>query len=192
MSIWSILVLAVGLAMDATAVSAARGVAVRAIEARHVALVALFFGGSQAVMPALGWWLGAAVGGYVAAWDHWIAFALLGGIGAKMLWEARGGGDGDNDEDATKGDPFGLRVMTVLAIATSIDALAAGITMPLLGAPFALTIATIGVVTAALSAGGLYLGRALAGALGSKLDIVGGLALVGLGVKILAEHLTAA
>jgi putative Mn2+ efflux pump MntP len=191
MSLGSILVLALGLAMDATAVAAARGVAVRAIEARHVALVALFFGGSQALMPALGWWLGAAVGSYVAAWDHWIAFALLGGIGAKMLWEARGGGGDDND-DAVEGDPFGLRVMTVLAIATSIDALAAGVTLPLLGAPFVLTIATIGVVTAVLSAGGLYLGRALARTLGSKLDIVGGLALVGLGVKILAEHLTAA
>jgi putative Mn2+ efflux pump MntP len=188
MSLGSILVLALGLAMDATAVAAARGVAVRAIEARHVALVALFFGGSQALMPALGWWLGAAVGSYVAAWDHWIAFALLGGIGAKMLWEARGGGD----DDSVEGDPFGLRVMTVLAIATSIDALAAGVTLPLLGAPFVLTIATIGVVTAVLSAGGLYLGRALAGTLGSKLDVVGGLALVGLGVKILAEHLTAA
>ena len=189
MSIWSILVLAIGLAMDATAVSAARGVAVRTIEVRHVALVALFFGGSQALMPALGWWLGAAVGGYVSAWDHWIAFVLLGGLGAKMLWEARGS---DDDAEVAKGDPFGLRVMTVLAIATSIDALAAGITLPLLGAPFAVTIATIGGVTAALSAGGLYLGRALAGALGSKLDVVGGLALVGLGVKILAEHLTSA
>jgi len=189
MSIGSILVLALGLAMDATAVAAARGVAVRAIEARHVALVALFFGGSQALMPALGWWLGAAVGSYVAAWDHWIAFALLGGIGAKMLWEARGG---DDDDVVVEGDPFGLRVLTVLAIATSIDALAAGVTLPLIGAPFVLTIATIGVVTAVLSAGGLYLGRALAGALGSKLDVVGGLALVGLGVKILAEHLTAA
>ena len=186
MKFGSILLLSVGLAMDATAVSAARGLAVPAIRARHVALVAGFFGGFQALMPVIGWVLGARLGPLVQAWDHWIAFVLLASIGGKMLWEARGAGDADSPVAV---DHFALKSMLVLAIATSIDALAVGITLPMLNAPFVLSIATIGVVSAILSAAGLFAGRRFGAMLGKRLDAAGGLVLIGLGLKILVEHL---
>lgn len=188
MSFGAIVLLAIGLAMDATAVSAARGLAVPAIRVRHVLLVAVFFGGFQALMPVVGWLLGARIGPLVQAWDHWIAFGLLTFIGGKMLWEARGAA-GDDDERTV--DHFALRTMLVLAIATSIDALAMGITLPILNAPFVLSIATIGVVTALLSALGLFAGRRFGAVLGKRLDLAGGLVLIGLGAKILFEHLHA-
>jgi putative Mn2+ efflux pump MntP len=187
MSLSSLLALAGGLAMDAAAVSAARGLAVPVLRARHFALVAVFFGGFQALMPLLGWFLGRQLGPLVVAWDHWIAFGLLGGIGAKMLWEARSGGDeAQMDQD----DPFGIRVMLVLAIATSIDAFAVGVMLPMLDAPLGLSLATIGVVTALLSMAGLLAGRRFGALLGRRLDSVGGLALIALGFKILVEHLS--
>ncbi|WP_437288724.1 manganese efflux pump MntP [Sorangium sp. So ce406] len=188
-SFGAILLLALGLAMDATAVSAARGLAVPVIRARHVALVAGFFGGFQALMPLIGWLLGARVGPLVQAWDHWIAFGLLGAIGGKMLWEARA--NADDDEDDTPKDLFALKVMFVLAIATSIDALAIGFTLPMLNAPLALSLVTIGITTAVLSAIGLYAGRRFGAMLGKRLDAAGGVVLIGLGVKILIEHLQA-
>jgi putative Mn2+ efflux pump MntP len=157
-----------------------------------VLLVMIFFGGFQALMPLLGWVLGSQLGPIVAAWDHWIAFVLLGGIGGKMLLEARSSGDDDEDEKSSNaGDPFGLRVLTVLAVATSIDAFAVGITLPMLGAPLVLSLVTIGVVTAMLSAAGLFAGRRFGALLGKRLDFVGGAVLVLLGCKILFEHLSA-
>lgn len=189
MSFSGIVLLALGLAMDATAVSAARGMALRVIRARHVLLVAGLFGGFQALMPVVGWLLGASIGPFVQTWAHWIAFVLLAFVGGKMLWEARGAGEGEGEERA--GDPFALRSMLVLAVATSIDALAVGITLPMLHAPFLLSIVTIGVVTALLSALGLFAGRRFGALLGKRLDLAGGLVLLGLGLKILLEHLRA-
>jgi putative Mn2+ efflux pump MntP len=186
MSLGAILLLALGLAMDATAVAAAQGLAAPRIRPRHVVLVATFFGGFQALMPLLGWIAGSRVGPYVEAWDHWIAFVLLGAIGGKMLWEA-GGNEAPNprsDEDL-----FGIKVLFVLAVATSIDALAAGITLPMLDAPLVLSLVTIGTTTAVLSALGLFAGRRFGAALGRRLDVAGGVALIGLGVKILVQHL---
>jgi manganese efflux pump family protein len=179
-----ILLLAVGLAMDATAVAAARGLAVPRIRLRHVVLVATLFGGFQALMPLLGWLLGRRVGPFVEAWDHWIAFGLLVAIGGKMLWEAR------EDKPPPEGELFAWRAMILLAIATSVDALAAGFTLPMLDAPIAVTLATIGVTTALLSVAGLYAGRRLGSKLGKRLDVLGGLVLIGLGTKTLVEHLT--
>lgn len=189
MSFASILLLAVGLAMDATAVSAARGLAVPRVLPRHVLLVALFFGGFQALMPLVGWLAGATVGTFVAAWDHWIAFGLLGTIGGKMLWEARGGAHDDDEAPAERQDPFALAVMLGLAVATSIDALAVGVTLPMLEAALLPSIVTIGVTTALLSVVGLYAGRRFGTVLGKRLDVLGGLVLIGLGTKILIEHL---
>lgn len=183
----AILALSVGLAMDATAVSAARGMAVPRVRPRHVALVALFFGGFQALMPVVGWLVGSRIGPLVEAWDHWIAFVLLGAIGAKMLWEAYSAKA--EDPPRSEAELFGPRVMFALAIATSIDALAVGITLPMLDAPFALSIATIGITTAVLCVGALYLGRRAGAVLGRRLDVLGGVILIGLGVKILVEHL---
>lgn len=193
MKLGAILLLAVGLAMDATAVAAARGMAAPRFVLRNVILVALLFGGAQALMPLLGWLVGMRIGPWVAAWDHWIAFVLLGGIGAKMLWEARGGAGADADAETPSPtqDPFGLRLLLLLALATSVDAFAAGLTLPMLGAPMLMSLATIGVTTALLSAGGLYAGRRFGALLGKRLDVFGGLVLIGLGTKILIEHLSA-
>jgi len=185
MSLPALLALALGLAMDATAVSAALGLATPALRARHFAAVALLFGGFQAAMPAAGWLLGRSVGPSLAAWDHWIAFALLGGIGAKMIVEARrAGGD-----DAPARDVFAPAALLALAVATSIDALAAGVMLPMLGAPLLPAIAAIGVTTAALSAAGLALGHRVGARFGRGLEALGGVVLIGLGAKILVEHL---
>lgn len=186
MSPLGILLLAIGLAADATAVSATRGMATAQLRFRHYAAVALAFGVAQAIMPLIGWFLGARIGGYVAAWDHWIAFVLLGGIGAKMLWESR-----DDKPEELAPDPFGLRVMILLAIATSIDALAVGVTLPMLHVPLVPVVVTIGVVTAALSAVGLWAGKRFGGIFGKRIERVGALLLIAIGVKILVEHLTA-
>jgi putative Mn2+ efflux pump MntP len=186
----SIIALALGLAMDATAAAAACGVAAPAVRARHFALVAVYFGGFQALMPLLGWRLAAWIGPAIAAWDHWIAFVLLGGIGGKMLHGAwRGGHTGASEAPAA--DPFGAKVLLGLAVATSIDAFAAGITLPMFEVPIAISLATIGVTTAAAAALGLAVGRRLGARLGRGLDALGGAVLIGLGAKILLEHLAA-
>jgi len=200
----AILLLAIGLAMDATAVAAARGLAAARISARELLLVALWFGGFQAFMPLLGWLIGSSLGPSVEAWDHWLAFVLLSALGGRMLWEAaaaataarRGSAGAPHERTRTAGlpaaDPFGPRVMLLLAVATSVDALVAGITLPLLGAPLLVSLLTIGLTTALLSALGLLAGRRLGALLGSRLDAAGGLVLLGLGTKILVEHLAAA
>jgi putative Mn2+ efflux pump MntP len=179
--------LAVGLAMDATAVAAAQGLAARRVQPRHVLLVALMFGGFQALMPLIGFIVGVRLGPLVQAWDHWIAFVLLSALGAKMLLSAL-----QTHEEASQSerDPFGLHGLTWMAVATSIDALAVGVTLPMLNAPLLTSLLTIGITTAVLSAGGLLLGRRFGSVLGPRLDIVGGLVLIALGAKILIEHLS--
>lgn len=172
--------------MDAMAVAAARGLSVKRVQLKHVLLVAGFFGGFQALMPLFGWLLGSRVGKAIEAWDHWIIFALLGGIGGKMLWEAF---HQETEAPLKEEEAFGLRVMLLLAIATSIDALAAGFALPLLGAPLGVSLAAIGITTATLSALGLFAGHRFGAALGSRLDALGGLVLIGLGLKSLLEHL---
>jgi putative Mn2+ efflux pump MntP len=185
----SIVALALGLAMDATAAAAACGVATPVLRARHFAAVAVYFGGFQALMPLLGWLLATWLGPAVAAWDHWIAFVLLGGIGAKMIhaaWRA------DHDAGAARdAHVFRAKVMLGLAVATSIDAFAAGITLPMFAVPIAISLATIGVVTAAAASLGLAVGRRIGDRFGRGLDALGGAVLIGLGVKILVEHLAA-
>lgn len=185
MSFVAILALAIGLAMDSTAVAAAQGMAAGRADARLVLSVAVVFGGVQALAPALGWALGSQLGPSVAAWDHWIAFVLLAGIGGKMAWEARAGAEAPSETPAAS-----PRVLVTLAIATSIDALVVGTTLPMLGAPFVLSIVTIGVVTAVLSGLGVIVGRRFGALLGKRLEMAGGLVLIALGVKILVEHLS--
>jgi manganese efflux pump family protein len=175
-----VIALAIGLAMDATAVAATRGLRARRGEA---VLLAALFGGFQAGMAALGWLLGDYGGRYVAAWDHWIAFGLLAAIGGKMLWDARRG-------DAAPEPRSGGAVLYLgLALATSIDAGAAGITLPLLAVPPGFAVAAIGVVTALLTLIGYRAGNALGRRLGSRLEVVGGVVLIAIGVKMLVEHL---
>jgi putative Mn2+ efflux pump MntP len=170
-------VLAFGLAMDATAVAAVRGLARRAGDA---VILPVLFGGAQAGMAALGWALGAWGGRHVATFDHWIAFGLLVLIGGKMIVEALRGGDEEPP-------PARWSLYLVLALATSIDAAAAGITLPLLAVHPAIALVLIGTITWACSLAGYLGARALGG--GRKLEVLGGVILVALGVKILVEHL---
>ncbi len=187
LDITTVVALAFGLAMDATAVSAAKGVAVPKVLPSHVAKVALWFGGSHTLVPLLGYLVGARIGPHVEAWTHWISGLLLAAIGAKMVHEARS----DDDEDAPKAqgeDPFGARVMAALAVATSIDTFAAGVTLPMWKAPLGVSLAAIGLMAATMSTIGLFAGRKLGALFGKRLEIVGGLVLVLLGVKVVAEH----
>jgi putative Mn2+ efflux pump MntP len=189
-SFGAILLLSIGLAMDATAVAVARGVAAARLDVRDVLFVATLFGGFQALMPLIGWTIGDRIGPLAQAWDHWIAFVVLAGIGAKMLWESRRAAD--RDVRAIRTTPRGdLRVLLALAVGTSLDAFAVGVTLPMLNAPLLLSLVTIGVTTATLSALGMLAGKRLGTALGQPFDLVGGLVLIALGIKILVEHLGA-
>jgi putative Mn2+ efflux pump MntP len=177
------LALAFALAMDAAAVSAARGMAERGEKkgmAAEAVILPLLFGAFQAGMAALGWWLGAWGGKYIERWDHWIAFGLLTFIGGKMLYDAwRGREDGEETRS-------GWLLYIALAIATSIDAAAAGITLPMLDVGPVLAVVFIGVITAVCCAIGYLVGRRIGG---RKLEIVGGVVLIAIGVKLLVDHL---
>jgi putative Mn2+ efflux pump MntP len=176
-----VVTLSLALAMDATAVSAARGLAEGHVAAREAVVLPLLFGGFQSGMSALGWLAGSWIGPSIARWDGWIAFGLLALLGVKMIVESLRK-DGDEPTDS------GLVIWLGLAIATSIDAAAAGVTLPLLDAPPAVAIAIIGVVTALLSVIGLYVGRIAGAKLGSRLEVLGGVVLIAIGVKILLDH----
>jgi putative Mn2+ efflux pump MntP len=179
--------LAVGLSMDAAAVALARGFAARSLRVRDVAKVALLFGGFQAAMPGLGLLLGRALGRVAAQWDHWIAFVLLAAIGLKMLKEAFAERPAESEREVS--DPFATRPLLVLAVATSIDALAAGVTLPALGGSPLVAIAAIGVVTAVFSGAGVLLGHRFGTYFGPRLEVVGGVVLLVLAVQTLLEHL---
>jgi putative Mn2+ efflux pump MntP len=172
--------LAFGLAMDATALAAVRGLAA---PPREGLILPLLFGAFQAGMSALGWAVGAWGGTYIERWDHWIAFALLAGIGVKMLFDAWKGTDAD---EPLRSGPW---VFLALALATSIDAAAAGITLPLIPVSPWLALGLIGGVTAACSSIGFVVGRTAGRWLGGKLTALGGLILIAIGVRLLISHL---
>ena len=174
---------AVGLSMDAFAVAVGKGLGMRRLDMRHAAIIALFFGGFQALMPVLGWLLGSAFAQYVAALDHWIAFVLLALIGANMIREAL------KKEEETLNDSFSVKVMLPLAVATSIDALAVGVTFAFLSVSIVPAILLIGVTTFALSAAGVKIGNVFGAKYKSKAELAGGIALILIGTKILIEHL---
>ena len=176
-----LLALAIGLSMDATAVAAARGLSAPRVGAREAGRIALAFGGFQAGMPALGWLGGELLGALASRWGGWIAAVLLVLLGAKMLKEALGDDEGEATEPHE--DPFAWNLLLPLAVATSIDALAAGVSLRLVQAPLATSLVSIGLVTAGLSAGGLLAGRRLGEAAGSRMNALGGGVLVLLGVK---------
>ncbi|MDQ3365037.1 MAG: manganese efflux pump MntP family protein [Myxococcota bacterium] len=174
------LALAFGLAMDATAVAVARGLVGHG---REAVVLPLLFGVFQAGMAALGWLLGMWGGPYVAAWDHWVAFGLLMAIAGKLLLDAWRGGDVE-----AAGRPAGLGLYLVLALATSIDAAAAGITLPLLAVEPWVSLTAIGVITAACSAIGYVAGRTAGRRLGAKLELIGAVLLIAIAVRILVQH----
>lgn len=178
---WAAIALSFGLAMDATAVAAARGLGGR--RADDLIVLPLLFGGFQSGMAALGWLVGAWGGSYLQPWDAWIAFALLLGLGGKMIvdgWRSRA--DSGDVLDGTV--RTSIAVYLALAIATSIDAAAAGLTLPILAVPPWLSLALIGGVTAACTLAGHLLGRALGDKLGPRLGIAGGLVLVAIGAHM--------
>ena len=180
-----IILLAIGVSMDAFAVSIAKGLALHRPCARHYGSVALWFGGFQALMPLVGYFLGIHFAPIVECCDHWIAFVLLAIIGGKMIYDTLHGGD----EEDTTGADFRLRTMFVLAIATSIDALAIGISLAFLKVDIWSAVATIGVTTALFSAFGLHLGNIFGNRYKHGAELLGGIVLVLIGAKILIEHL---
>jgi putative Mn2+ efflux pump MntP len=184
----SLVLLAIGLAADAFAVAIGQGAAARARIWQTALVVGLAFGVAQAVAPLLGWSLGIAFAGLIEAWDHWIAFGLLALIGAKMIQEGnRTGPPGETNDPGKQRAATGWTLLG-LAVATSIDAAAAGVTLPTLGAPILLSIAVIGLVTFALSFAGVWIGRTGTRALGSNAEIIGGLILIVIGAKVLIDH----
>lgn len=175
--------LAVALAMDATAVAAGRGVI--GLRQRDAVLLATSFGVFQAAMAALGWWIGATAQDLVASFDHWIAFALLALIGGKMLYEAFHAHAAERPAA-----PLDLKSVVVLSLATSIDAMAAGVTLPILSVPVVVALVLIGAVSLVSSLIGAFAGAALGARFGTRLEAFGGLTLIGIGVKTLIDHLT--
>ncbi len=187
MGIVTIIIIAVGLAMDAFAVSIARGAAYKQLKINHVFRIAAFFGAFQAFMPVVGWLCGLTAKELVASYDHWIAFGLLAGIGAKMIYESFRIRQAEQHPD-----PMNMLMLVCLSIATSIDALAVGITLSFLNGSIAIAAVVIGLVTFLMSYLGVYIGKTVGHIFENKIEAVGGLVLIGIGVKILIEHLTTA
>ena len=180
-----ILLIGVGLSMDAFAVSICKGLSMRKVKKKDVLIIALFFGGFQALMPFIGWFLGRGFESYITSIDHWIAFILLGLIGGKMLVD----GFKAEDDEETEEFKLDLKELFMLAIATSIDALAVGITFAFLNYPIVECMSVIGCTTFVISFIGVYIGKAFGTKYEHKAEIVGGLILIFIGVKILLEHL---
>jgi putative Mn2+ efflux pump MntP len=177
--------IAIGLSADATAVALCSGLVMPHVKFNNATKIALFFGVFQFFMTLLGWLLGSSVKAWIAVIGHWIAFGLLGGIGSKMIYEALQADTCDRE----KIDPMCNRTLTTLAIATSIDALAVGISLVTLEPAILRACGIIGVTTFLMSLAAVYIGHRFGAMLGSKLEIVGGLILIGIGLKILTEHL---
>ena len=185
MSLPELFIIAVGLSMDAFAVAVCKGLSVYKLKAKHIALTGLWFGGFQGLMPLIGYFLGSTFEKYITPIDHWVAFVLLGIIGINMIKESFEK-DGENDSDAS----FSVKTMFVMAVATSIDALAVGITFALLpDVNITAAVLFIGVITFALSCVGIKIGNVFGSKFKSKAELAGGLILILMGTKILLEHL---
>ena len=183
MGLIELFLIAVGLSMDAFAVSVCKGLAMPKCTFKKVAIVGLWFGGFQALMPAIGYILGAQFQEAIASIDHWIAFVLLALIGVNMIHEAL-----DNDEDEADAS-LDVKTMFLLAVATSIDALAIGITFAFLKVNIIPAVCFIGIVTFIISFAGVKIGNVFGARYKNKAEIVGGVILILLGLKILLEHL---
>ena len=183
MSFWLLIGIALALAMDAFAVSLASCCRLRRLEAGHVARLALAFGFFQFMMTALGWLAGRGLSRWISAVDHWVAFVLLAIIGGRMMWESFG-----SHEDSTR-DPTRGWLLLTLAVATSIDALAVGISLAVLNVSIWVPSVVIGAVAAALTTIGALFGSRLGRRFGVWAERFGALVLIGIGVKILVDHL---
>lgn len=183
MSLLTLFTLAVGLSMDAFAVAVCKGLAMRKINMSRAAVVGLWFGGFQGLMPLIGYLLGVQFKDKITAIDHWIAFVLLGIIGLNMIKEAREGDEGEESASLAPAD------MLVLAIATSIDALAVGVTFAFLNVNIIPAVSFIAVITFTLSVIGVKVGNVFGTRYKSRAELVGGIILIVLGIKILLEHI---
>ena len=186
MSFWQLSLIAVGVSADAFAVALGKGLHMRHLRYRNALIIALTFGVFQAVMPLIGWLLATRFADYITDYDHWIAFALLAGVGGKMLWEAFSSHE-DTEPDS---DSIDIRELLVLAIATSLDALAVGISFAFLpDMPIAGAVILIGVTTTVISFAGIIIGHRVGIRLGKPAEIAGGVILILIGLRILFEHL---
>lgn len=177
---------AAGLSMDAFAVSVCKGLKMKKVNKLHCGIIALFFGGFQALMPLIGWFLGKQFESYITSIDHWIAFLLLVLIGGNMIKESRK----KEEEEVIKSDSrLNIKELFVLAVATSIDALAVGITFAFLKVDILLAVIIIGIITLILSAIGVFIGNIFGIRYKDKAELAGGVILILIGCKILVEHL---
>ena len=178
----------VGLSMDAFAVSVCKGLNMREkLNIKHAGIIALFFGGFQAIMPLIGYFLGVNFESLIKSFDHWIAFVLLGFIGGKMIWEAVTEKDEENEDNAD--GSLNIKELFMLAVATSIDALAVGITFAFLSVNIWSSVSIIGVTTFILAFIGVIIGNKFGSKYKNKAEIAGGAILILIGTKILLEHL---
>lgn len=188
MGFFEIFMIGVGLSMDAFAVAICKGLNMRKLNRAQMLVIALFFGGFQALMPFLGWLLGRQFEAYITSFDHWIAFALLVFIGGKMIWDVLGKREDETAEPA--GDSaLDLKELFMLAIATSIDALAVGISFAFLQVKIVSAVALIGCTTFVLSAAGVIVGHKFGAKYEDRATLLGGVILILIGLKILLEHL---
>ena len=178
-----ILLISIGLAMDAFAVSVCKGLAMKKMSWKKAIIIGLYFGIFQAVMPVIGYFLGTTFEKFITYVDHWVAFILLVGIGINMVKEAF------NKESENRNDNVDMKTMLVLSIATSIDALAIGITFACLKIHIVMPVITIGLITFIISVIGVKIGNQFGDKYGKKAEIMGGVILILLGIKILLEHL---
>jgi putative Mn2+ efflux pump MntP len=186
MSFLTMFLIAVGLAMDAFAVSIGSGLTIKQLKVRHALQIAAFFGLFQAMMPVLGWLGGLSFKALVSRIDHWIAFILLVAIGVRMIYES-----GRQKAEGKRKNPLKLPILLVLSVATSIDALAVGVSLAFLDVAILCPVVVIGAVTLILSFAGVYIGDRLGHFFERKIEALGGLILIAIGLKILIEHLTA-
>ena len=184
MDIISIVLIAVGLAMDAFAVSITSGITIKSLRINNAFKIAIFFGLFQAVMPIIGWLAGLSLRDYISAVDHWIAFGLLSFIGCKMIYESITVQSSEKEIN-----PLNVYVLLVLSVATSIDALAVGVSFAFLKVSIVTPVIIIGTVTFFLSYLGVYIGDRIGHFFENKIEIAGGLLLIGIGIKILVEGL---
>lgn len=195
MSLLELFIIAVGLSMDAFAVAICKGLAMKKFSIRKAGIVGLYFGVFQAVMPLIGYFLGAQFQGKIASVDHWIVFVLLSFIGIGMIRESRTDNSGDASSEAAcadseeKDNSLDFKNMIMLAVATSIDALAVGVTFAFLKVSIVPAVSFIGIITFLLSALGVKIGNVFGTIYKSKAELAGGLILILMGVKILLEHL---
>ena len=186
MGIWELFLIAVGLSMDAFAASVCKGLSMKKVDVRYGLVLAVFFGGFQALMPLLGWLLGSRFQQYITSIDHWIAFALLLVLGVKMIIDAVR----EEDEAVCQSDrmEMNLKEIVMLAVATSIDALAVGVSFAFLSVNIGAAVSFIGVITFVLSMVGVKAGSLFGAKYKSKAELAGGVILILMGLKILLEH----